>query len=70
MSNKSAVNDTKEVQNDIDEILSLEEQPVEELIATVEQMIESASSESLKLLLADFNKQKKDTTISKPPKYT
>ena len=57
------VNGTKEVVDDVNEILPLEEQSEEELIANVEQMIESTSSESLKELLSDFIKQKKDTTI-------
>lgn len=59
----SEVNGTKEVVDDVNEILPLEEQLEKELIANVEQMIESTSSESLKELLSDFIKQKKDTTI-------
>ena len=52
-----------EVKNDVNEILPLEVQSEEELIANVEQMIESTSSESLKGFLADYINKKKNNTI-------
>ena len=41
----------------------MEEQPVEELIANAEKMIESTSTEPLKEFLSELIKVKKGTTI-------
>ena len=57
------VNGTKEVINDVNEILPLEVISEEELIANIEQIIEITSDESVKEFLVDYINKKKNSTI-------